>query len=99
MDPLAEIPVRIPRTSPSAAALLRAGAKVAQDVAQALKDRFKVGESALSIWPVEQTQEDLVFQARVPRAVLSASGGVNSLADLVSVMLEEAALRHGRKTA
>ena len=100
MDGMVEIPVHVPMTSPGAIALWRTGARAALEVSQVIRDRYRtqlVAESPLSVWPVEQSPEALVFQARVPRAVLSASGGVNSLSVLIAVMLEEAALRVGKE--
>jgi hypothetical protein len=102
MDGMVEIPVRIPMTSPGATALWRTGVRAALEVSEILRGRYRthlVTGSPLSVWPVEQSPEALVFQARVPRAVLSASGGVNSLSDLVAVMLEEAALRLGKEAS
>lgn len=102
MDGMVEIPVCIPMTSPGAQALWRTGVLAALEVSQSLRDRYRthlVAGSPLSVWPMEQSSEVLVFQARVPRAVLSASGGVNSLSDLVAVMLEEAALRLGKEAS
>ena len=99
---LEEILISVPFVSPAAAVLRTIGAQAAMEVTSALRGRFKdclPVEGSLSVWPQEVAAESLVFRARVTRAVLSASGGANLLADQILGMLEEVAIRSRKDIA